>query len=59
MRTVQSELVPRVQGLQPHPQILEALQAAWPVAEDAFRGNLTGEEAIAGMCQAIDGVLAG
>ena len=59
MQTVQSELVPRVQGLQPHPQILEALQAAWPVAEDAFRGNLTGEEAIAGMCEAIDGVLAG
>ncbi len=59
MKTVQSELVPRVQGLQPHPQILEALQAAWPVAEDAFRGNLTGEEAIAGMCAAIDGVLAG
>ncbi len=59
MAKVQSDLVPRVQGLQPHPQILEALQSAWPVAEDAFRGNLTGAEAIAGMCDAIDGVLAG
>lgn len=59
MLTVQSELVPRVQGLQPHPQILEALQAMWPVAEDAFRGNRTGEEAIAAMCEAIDGVIAG
>ncbi len=59
MQSVQTELVPRVQGLQPHPKILEALQAAWPVVEDAFRGNLNGEEAIAGMCEAIDGVLAG
>ncbi len=59
MQKVQSELVPRVQGLQPHPQILEALQAAWPVVEDAFRGNRTGEEAVAGMCEAIDGVIGG
>lgn len=59
MQKVQSEMVPRVQGLQPSPHIIEALQAAWPVVEDAFRGNRTGEEAIAGMCEAIDGVLAG
>ncbi|MCY3952854.1 MAG: hypothetical protein OXG69_09950, partial [bacterium] len=59
MQKVQSQLVPRVQGVQPHPQILEALQSAWPVAEDAFRGNLDGREAIDGMCDAIDAVLSG
>lgn len=59
MQKVQSQLVPRVQGVQPHPQILEALQSAWPVAEDAFRGNLDGQEAIDGMCDAIDAVLSG
>lgn len=58
MRKVQQDFVPRVVGIQPHPQILKILQSIWPVAEDAYRGNLTGAEAIEKMCEITDGILA-
>ena len=35
--------------MQPHPKILTMLQQIWPVAENAYLGNLTGKEAIAQM----------
>lgn len=49
MQKIQKEFVPRVKGVQPHPKILTMLQQIWPVAENAYLGNLTGKEAIAQM----------
>ncbi|MEZ5666003.1 MAG: sugar ABC transporter substrate-binding protein [Alphaproteobacteria bacterium] len=57
MQKVQTEFVPTVKGVQPHPKILQAMQTMWPTAEDAYLGNLTGAEAIDEMCEAIEGVL--
>ena len=57
MQKIQQEFVPRVQGIQPHPQILKILQSIWPVAESAYRGDLNGEETIAQMCEIIDGIV--
>lgn len=57
MRKIQTEFVPRVKGIQPHPQILKILQSVWPVAEEAYRGNLTGAETIEAMCGIIDGIV--
>lgn len=57
MSKIQTEFVPRVKGIQPHPQILKVLQSIWPVAEEAYRGNLTGEETIGKMCEIIDGIV--
>ncbi|MDA7984288.1 MAG: sugar ABC transporter substrate-binding protein [Alphaproteobacteria bacterium] len=58
MRKVQTEFVPRVVGIQPHPRILQILQSVWPVAEEAYRGDLSGEETIARMCDITDDILA-
>ncbi|AVX04924.1 hypothetical protein MXMO3_02411 [Maritalea myrionectae] len=57
MRKIQMDFVPRVKGIQPHPQILKVLQSIWPVAEDAYRGNLTGEQTIQQMCAIIDNIV--
>ena len=57
MQKVQQEFVPRVQGIQPHPQILKILQSIWPVAEQAYRGEMTGEEAIKQMCAITDDII--
>jgi ABC-type glycerol-3-phosphate transport system substrate-binding protein len=57
MQKVQTEFVPAVQGVQPHPKILQIIQTLWPVAENAYRGNLSGQQAIAEMCQAVESVL--
>ncbi|MDI9350343.1 MAG: sugar ABC transporter substrate-binding protein [Candidatus Symbiobacter sp.] len=57
MNKIQRDFVPRVKGLQPHPQILKMLQSIWPVAENAYLGNLTGKEAIAQMAKIIDGLV--
>lgn len=57
MQKVQLEFVPRVQGIQPHPQILKILQSIWPVAEQAYRGEITGEETIKQMCAITDDII--
>ncbi len=57
MQKVQQEFVPRVQGIQPHPQILKILQSIWPVAEQAYRGDMTGEEVIKQMCAITDDII--
>lgn len=54
---VQTDFVPRVRGVQPHPKILQMLQSIWPVAEQAYLGNLNGEQAIGQMGQIIDGLV--
>jgi len=54
MQKIQKEFVPRVKGVQPHPKILTMLQQIWPVAENAYLGNLTGKDAIAQMGAIID-----
>ena len=46
MQKIQKGFVPRVKGVQPRPKILTMLQQIWPVAENAYLGNLTGKEAI-------------
>ena len=33
MQKIQQDFVPRVKGIQPHPQILKILQSVWPVAK--------------------------
>ncbi|MBV8568824.1 MAG: sugar ABC transporter substrate-binding protein [Methylobacteriaceae bacterium] len=57
MKKVQSEFVPRVRGVQPHPKILQMLQSIWPVAEQAYIGGMTGAQAIAEMSKIIDGLI--
>ena len=57
MQKVQTEFVPNVQGLQPHPKILQMIQTLWPAAENALLGNITGKQAIDEMCQAVESVL--
>ena len=57
MRRIQTEFVPRVVGIQPHPQILKILQSIWPVAEEAYRGNLTGAQTIENMCKVTNDIL--
>jgi multiple sugar transport system substrate-binding protein len=57
MQKIQTEFVPRVKGVQPHPKILQMLQSIWPVAEQAYLGGLTGEQAIGQMGQIIDGLV--
>jgi multiple sugar transport system substrate-binding protein len=57
MQKVQAEFVPRVHGIQPHPKILQMLQSIWPVAEQAYLGGLTGEDAVGQMGQIIDGLI--
>jgi multiple sugar transport system substrate-binding protein len=57
MQKVQKEFVPNVQGLQPHPRILQMIQTLWPSAENALLGNITGKQAVAEMCQAVESVL--
>jgi ABC-type glycerol-3-phosphate transport system substrate-binding protein len=57
MQKVQSEFVPRVRGVQPHPRILQMLQSIWPVAEQAYIGGMTGQQAIAEMSKIIDGLV--
>lgn len=57
MQKVQRDFVPRVKGVQPHPKILQMMQSIWPSAENAYRGNLSGAEAIDQMCEVIDGIL--
>ena len=54
---VQTDFVPRVRGVQPHPKILQMLQSIWPVAEQAYLGGLTGDQAINQMGQIIDGLV--
>jgi ABC-type glycerol-3-phosphate transport system substrate-binding protein len=54
MQKIQKEFVPRVKGVQPHPKILTMLQQIWPVAENAYLGNLTGKAAIDQMSAVIN-----
>lgn len=49
MQKVQTDFVPRVKGVQPHPKILTMLQQIWPVAENAYLGGVTGKDAVAQM----------
>ncbi|MCY4541296.1 MAG: sugar ABC transporter substrate-binding protein [Rhodobacteraceae bacterium] len=58
MQKIQQEFVPRVVGIQPHPQILKILQSIWPVAEQAYRGEFTGQETIDQMCDIINQIIA-
>jgi multiple sugar transport system substrate-binding protein len=57
MQKVQREFVPKVHGVQPHPKILQMLQSIWPVAEQAYIGGMTGQQAIAEMSKIIDGLV--
>lgn len=57
MARVQSEFVPKVQGLQPHPKLQQMLTGLWPSIEAAYRGQLDGAEAIDKANQAVQGVL--
>jgi ABC-type glycerol-3-phosphate transport system substrate-binding protein len=57
MQKVQTEFVPRVRGVQPHPKILQMLQSTWPVAEQAYIGGMTGAQAITEMSKIIDGLV--
>jgi multiple sugar transport system substrate-binding protein len=57
MQKVQGEFVPKVRGVQPHPKILQMLQSIWPVAEQAYIGGMTGQQAIAEMSRIIDGLV--
>lgn len=57
MEKVQIEFVPRVKGVQPHPQILKILQSIWPVAEQAYAGDMTGKDAIVKMSDIINQIL--
>ena len=41
MGKVQTEFVPKVRGIQPHPKILEMLQSIWPVAEKPIAASST------------------
>lgn len=58
MQKIQRDFVPRVVGIQPHPQILTILQSIWPVAERAYAGELTGAETISQMCDIINDIIA-
>jgi len=58
MQKVQQEFVPRVKGIQPHPQILKILQSIWPVAEQAYRGDLTGAQTIEQMMDITNQIIA-
>ena len=57
MQKIQKEFVPRVKGVQPHPKILAMLQTIWPVAENAYLGNLTGKAAIEQMSAIINNLV--
>jgi multiple sugar transport system substrate-binding protein len=57
MARVQSDFVPKVQGLQPHPKMQQMLTTLWPQAEGAYRGQVDGAKAIDQANQAIQGVL--
>ena len=57
MQRVQAEFVPTVIGVQPHESMLQMLQSMWPTAQNAYRGNLTGQQAIDEMCATIEGAL--
>lgn len=59
MQKIQTEFVPRVQGVQPHPQILKVLQSIWPVAEQAYAGGMTGKEAIDKMSEITNQIVGG
>jgi multiple sugar transport system substrate-binding protein len=57
MARIQSEFVPKVQGLQPHPKMQQMLTTMWPRVEAAYRGQLDGVTTITQADQAIQGVL--
>ncbi len=57
MAKVQTEFVPKVRGIQPHPKILEILQSIWPVAEEAYRGSLDGKQTIEKMSEVTNTIL--
>jgi hypothetical protein len=57
MARIQSEFVPKVQGIQPHPKMQQMLTGLWPKAEGAYRGQLDGGAAITQATQANQGVL--
>lgn len=46
MQRVQSEFVPKVQGVQPHPKMPQILSNFWPTMEGAYRGQMSGSQAI-------------
>lgn len=57
MAKIQSEFVPKVQGVQIHVNYLQMLQTLWPEIEKAYRGEQTGAEAIAKAGEIITGLI--
>jgi multiple sugar transport system substrate-binding protein len=57
MSRVQSQLVPKVQGIQPHPKMRQILAAFWPTMEGAYRGQANGVQALSTACGEITATL--
>jgi multiple sugar transport system substrate-binding protein len=54
---IQSEFVPKVQGIQTDPRLQQMLTAFWPNIEAAYRGSSTGAQALAAASKAIQGAM--
>ena len=57
MARVQSQFVPRVEGIQPHPKMRQILAAFWPTMEGAYRGQMAGADALKKACEEITSTL--
>lgn len=59
LQTVQEEFIPKVQGIQVTENYYEMLTNIWPEVERAYRGEQTGEEAMAKAGEIVTGLLGG
>ncbi len=57
LEKIQAELVPMVQPPQMHINWAEMVRTMWPEVEKAYRGEQTGEEAMAKSAEIITGLL--
>jgi multiple sugar transport system substrate-binding protein len=59
LQTVQEQYVPAVQGIQVTENYYEMLTNIWPEVERAYRGEQTGEEAMAKAGEIVNGLIGG
>jgi multiple sugar transport system substrate-binding protein len=57
LQQVQAEFVPKVQGVQIHENYYQMLTNLWPEVEKSYRGEQTGEEAVAKAGEAVTALL--
>jgi hypothetical protein len=57
LQTVQEQYVPAVQGIQVTENYYEMLTNIWPEVERAYRGEQTGEEAMAMAGEIVNGLI--